>query len=387
MIVFFTVGYATALLVTLLGLFRLSATPRQKDPTFSVSIVIPVRNEEQNIGRCLDSLVKQDYPRKLLEIIVVDDHSSDRTAEVVNSHLGENVQLLSAKESSTKGKKAAIEMGIRHSRGELIFTTDGDCVVPFTWIKGMVSYFSPAVGMVAGRTEFSRTDEHSLFHRLQSLEFLGIVAAGAGAIGAGIPVTCSGSNLAYRREAFEQTGGFGKGKRLVSGDDDILMQAIYKKTPWKVTFATVPETFVQTQPADNIGLFLQQRARWASKCAHYPRKWLVALLAVIFFYFCLMLFSLPFSIHRFSQFPVPLICFSLKAAVDLTVVWTGCILFRRLALLPFFPLAEIFHIPYIVLVSILGFFGRFSWKQREGKWTNQIGNRKDRGVSETCRLG
>ncbi len=367
-IVLFTVGYAAALLVTLLGLFRLSAIPRQKDLTSSVSIIIPVRNEEQNIGRCLDSLVKQDYPRKLLEIIVVDDHSSDRTAEVVSSHLGENVQLLSTKGPFTEGKKAAIEMGIRHSRGELIFTTDGDCVVPSTWIKGMVSYFSPAVGMVAGRTEFSRAKERSLFHRLQSLEFLGIVAAGAGAVGAGIPATCSGSNLAYRREAFEQTRGFGKGKRLVSGDDDILMQTIHKKTPWRVAFATGPETFVQTQPADNISLFLQQRARWASKCAHYPKKWLVSLLVVTFFYFCLMLFSIPFSVHLFSRFPVPLICFSLKAAADLTVVWTGCIMFRRRDLLPFFPLAEIFHIPYIVLVSIMGFFGRFSWKQRTGKW-------------------
>jgi len=370
-VVLFTAGYTAALLVALLGLFRLLATHRQNNPAFSVSIIVPVRNEEQNIGRCLESLVNQDYPKELFEIIIVDDHSSDRTAEMISSHLRENIRLLSIKGTTACGKKAAIEMGIRYSRGELIFTTDGDCVVPPTWVKGMASYFSPSIGMVAGCTEFSRTEERSLFHKLQSLEFLGIVTAEAGAIGAGFPATCSGSNLAYRREAFEQAGGFGKGKRLVSGDDDILMQTIHKKTPWKVVFATARETFVQAQPPANIGSFLHQRARWASKCAHYPQRWLVALLGAIFFYFCLMLFALPLSLCHFSQFPAPLICFTLKAAAELTVIWTGSILFRRLDLLPLFPLAEVFHIPYIVLVSILGFFGKFSWKQRKGKWGNQ----------------
>lgn len=365
-VVLFTVGYAGLLLAALLGLLRLLGTPRQNRTSFSVSVIVPVRNEERNIGGCLDSLAKQDYPKELFEIIVVDDHSDDDTAEVVRSYLGENIRLLINK-ADAQGKKSAIETGIRNSCSELIFTTDGDSAVPPTWIRGMASYFSPRVGMVAGRAEFSRTEEHSLFHKLQSLEFLGLVATEAGAIGVSFPVTCSASNLAYRRKAFEDAGGFAEGKRLVSGDDDLLMQAIHSKTAWKIVFTVAPDTFVRVQLANNIGVFLQQRARWTSKCAHYPQKLLVAILGSIFIYFCLMLLAVPFSISHFSAFPVPLICFFLKATAELTVVWTGSIVFRRLDLLPFFPLAEVLHMPYIVLVSILGFFGKFRWKKRAGK--------------------
>jgi len=362
--------YIFFILASFVGLFRLRYPGNKR--RFSVSVIVPVRNEEEKIGRCLDSLLAQDYPDNLLEIIVVDDGSQDRTAQVVESYQEKGVRLI---KGALSGKKAAVDLGIRHSKGEIILTTDGDCIPPPTWVKGMVEGFNPDIGMVAGRTEFSKASEKSLFHKLQSLEFLGIVAAEAGAIGIGFPATCNGSNLAYRREAYMEAGGVDYRNPLLSGDDDLLMHTIKRKTSWKIAFSVAPETFIQTEPVDGLGAFLSQRIRWASKAAHYPSKGLIVVLSLIFIYFLLLLVSLPPTLISPAKFSTPLISFLLKSGVELTVVMRGSVLFKRRDLLPYYPIAQLFHVPYIVVVSVLGFLGRFDWKGR-----NQARMRRERQV-------
>ncbi|MBL0357556.1 MAG: glycosyltransferase [Chitinophagaceae bacterium] len=110
-------------------------------PTFS--IIIPARNEAQNIKACLDSICNQSYPKELYEIIVVDDHSTDNSAAIIQQYKTQNVKLISLSEHIDTGllnsyKKKAIEIAIAQSTGEMIVTTDADCYAPENWLQKLL---------------------------------------------------------------------------------------------------------------------------------------------------------------------------------------------------------------------------------------------------------
>jgi len=101
--------------------------PAKKLLQTKISVIIPARNEEVNIGFLLTALQEQTYPRELVEIIVIDDHSEDKTTEIVDQY--KEVKLLQLKDDSINSyKKKAIETGIAAATGDLIVTTDADCL-------------------------------------------------------------------------------------------------------------------------------------------------------------------------------------------------------------------------------------------------------------------
>jgi glycosyltransferase involved in cell wall biosynthesis len=103
-------------------------------PATKISVIIPARNEEKNISSLLQSIANQTYPKNLLEIIVVDDNSTDKTAEIAQQF--PFVKLISLKENSINSyKKKAIEIGIAACSGNLIVTTDADCIVKPHWLS------------------------------------------------------------------------------------------------------------------------------------------------------------------------------------------------------------------------------------------------------------
>ena len=108
------------------------------NPSTKVSIIIAARNEEANIANCLSSIYKNKYPQDLLEIIVVDDQSQDRTAAIVKEQFPQVTLLYTIK---NQGKKAAIQLAANRSQGELLMFTDADCIVPEKWLDTLVSNF------------------------------------------------------------------------------------------------------------------------------------------------------------------------------------------------------------------------------------------------------
>ena len=158
---------------------------------YTVSVIIAARNEEDNISPLLTDLVHQTYPKQLYEVIVVNDGSSDKTAEIVlqYAHQHNHFHLFELENipSEYSPKKFAMTKGISKSRGEIILTADADCRVKPTWIEAMVGYFSPQVGMVVGFSQFGRKKEkHSFFENLQATDFLQLMAAAAGSCSLGI---------------------------------------------------------------------------------------------------------------------------------------------------------------------------------------------------------
>ena len=230
-----------------------------------VSIVVAARNEEIFLPRLLSALEKQDYPVDKLEIIIADDRSTDKTWECIKNHTNQFPHFLGVRiterSDNMSPKKNALSRAIHLSSGDIIMSTDADCLVPETWISSMVSLFEKNTGIVVGYSEIDQSQKSFLCH-YQAVDFLALMSANAGSLGWRNAWSGSGQNLAYRRSDFDRIKGFTPVAHQVSGDDMYLVQSIAKKHT--ATFNASKEGFVKTAPVLSIKQYLNQRIRWAS---------------------------------------------------------------------------------------------------------------------------
>lgn len=376
LLIFLALVYLRQIFQFYRGLFRFQAGQNQAQ--FAVTVIVPARNEAFNIRRCLNSLSRQAYPN--YEILVVDDHSTDATAEIVQQMATETpgVRLLQLQDNTpcAAPKKHAIAWGIAACSSEIIATIDADCEAPPLWLATLISTFEPTVGMVAGPVIYHK--EKNLFEKLQALEFLGLVTAGAGSLGAGQPIIANGANLAYRRVAFEAVKGFEGIDHLASGDDDLLMQKIAFQTKWQVRFVS-GEAIVRTHPVSTLRQFFTQRIRWASKAKIYKGLSIKFFLVATYLFYALLFAGLPLALAGKLSPGILLSVLLAKMGMDGCVVRRGAELFRRTDLLRYFFLAEFLQIPYILYVGAWGTLGKVEWKGRS--WRNE---EKRRGA-HACR--
>ncbi len=365
-----TIGYVLILFFFWIGLFFPNQRRQYRQPF--VSVVIAARNEEHNIRHILDDLAQQTYPADRFEIVVVNDHSVDQTAFIIESYCQRysNIRLIHAREDKTgrlTAKKNAIQQGIVASKGEIILTTDADCRVKPSWVATMVSYFTDDVGMVVGFSQFGAPGEkRPLFQQLQALDFLGLMSSAEGAMNLNVPLSASGQNLAYRRDAFLEVGGFTRIGHRISGDDVLLLQLIHRKTKWKIRFAPSPDAYNITHPETTLRGFFNQRKRWASNGSYQ------FVLNKLFFLICINalfmnLFSfalLPWAL--FTGYDVTRIvgCLLIKALAEFAIVLSGAMLHQRADLLKYFPVWYVLQIPYVIYAGLFGNIGQFVWKGR-----------------------
>jgi len=348
-------------------IFRYGYKKRNEDLNFKklqISVVIAARNEEQNIGKLLTALINQSYSMELYEIIVVDDRSTDRTAEIVEQYKEKwaNIRLLRIKRTpeSFSPKKFALSEAIRESSGEIILLTDADCLVTKYWIESMVSNFREDISMVAGFSRIYIPDwkKGSLLNRFEFFDFLMMFMAAAGAILSGRYFSCSNQNLAYRRKDYEEVGGFEKIKHLLSGDDVNLMQ-LFRKKKKKVTFSLIRHSFVYTQPVNSLKQLISQRSRWASNA-----KWQLTLNPEFFFYLAAtFLLNLSILVFIIINWQVAIVLFAAKYGGECIFVSRHFQLFEtERKKLAFFPLWSVLQPLYIMIVTIMGLLNLFSWK-------------------------
>jgi cellulose synthase/poly-beta-1,6-N-acetylglucosamine synthase-like glycosyltransferase len=361
------VFYLASCLFAFSGHFRAPRTSADIIPEIpDVSVIIAARNEEDNIGLLLDDLLKQDYPAARTEIVVVDDCSEDGTADIVRGFIEKSVgkiRLASTLDSKSpySHKKRAVHEGILSTTGEIIITLDADCRVGTNWLETMTNNLVPGIDLVAGEVIVSGGGLAGL---TDTLEFTGIQMMASGFMNAGFPLTCNGANLAYRRSAFERVGGFENIGRMVSGDDDLLMQKIAEGDASRVTFITDKDSAVYTDAVGSFGEFYSRRARWASKITSYPSKSAVALLGAFFIYFIAIPLCLALAVFGLFDAVTIAAGIGLKIAGEFLLVYYGLIKIGRRRLILLFPFAEIVHIPYMIAVNLKGVFGTFEWRGR-----------------------
>lgn len=358
--------YLSFLFVVNSGLNKLQTKQNVNIRNEIVSIIVPFRNEENNILNSYQSLVNQNYPTDKYEIIFVNDSSTDDSFnKLINEKKHQNVKVISVPEeySVNAHKKRAIRFGIENCIGEIIITTDADCVHNPDWLKTMMSYIDENTGFISGPVEF--IDTGTVFSKIQRLEFAGLVITGAGLIGSTRPTICNAANIAYRKQVYYDVGGFTYQMNLSSGDDELLMQKISRDTNYKVRFAIHRDATVKSFPNKTIGEFYQQRKRWASKGLFYKSKSLILKLILIYSFYVSIPLQLALGIFRSELYLITLmISLLLKFSFEYSVLRNGVNLLFEKNILRVFPAAQLFQIPYIIFVGISGVFGNYIWKNR-----------------------
>lgn len=356
-------GYGVSLLRIWYGLGLLRSGKVQDRP--SATVLVAARNEEQSIGACLDALVQQDYQGSF-EIVVLNDRSTDSTGEIVRARAAKNPSIrlidITPATDGTTPKKHALRTGLANSQGELLFVTDADCVVPRGWMSHLASHFDDGVGLVTGAVFLPQS--RGMVQRMLNLDFAAYSYCSAGAMKTGWPLIATAMNLAYRRAAFEEAGGFGHNRKVLSGDDDLLLHAIVRRTDWTAAFAYGADSIVHTQPVASASEFLNQRMRWASKAFRYPPG-MTAFLAAAFLLYAGLLFGLPLVLLGIVPPGVVVPAAILKIAVDILVVARGAQRFGQPLHATVWLPAQVLHLPYILVASIGGALGLFRWKGRK----------------------
>lgn len=349
---------------------KFSIANLRQDPLNSkVSIIIAARNEEISIKSCITSLLAQTYPANLVEIIVVNDHSTDRTAEIVKSFSGNGIQLINLEDFINTGpvnsfKKKSIEVGIRRSTGEWILCTDADCVLPPQWIESMVRQFEneKSVFIAAPVRILSKRSLLSIF---QSLDFACLQGITGAVVYKKLHCMCNGANLGYEKKIFGQIGGFNGIDQLASGDDMLLMQKFFDHYPDRISFLKSPDAIVTTEAAVTWSGFFRQRMRWASKARRYKDKVLIWNLLFVF------TLNLSLGIFTIASYWNPiwflgvLFFLVLKAIMEYPFIKTLAVFFGLTNNLKYFFFLQPLHIFYTIIAGLLGNFPGYEWKGRK----------------------
>jgi cellulose synthase/poly-beta-1,6-N-acetylglucosamine synthase-like glycosyltransferase len=341
---------------------------------FKASVIIPVRNEAANIGVLLDDLQKQSLAKKYFEVIIVDDSSTDNTAEIVTQFKVFNnldLKLISLADVPVSApKKRAITEALKTASGQLIVTTDGDCRVGERWLETIAqTYLQTGAKFISGPVTFLNNPTPTLPTEgggriFQTIEFSSLIGAGACLLEAGHPTMCNGANLAYERTAFEEVGGYAGVDHIASGDDEFLLQKIHLRYRNHICFLKNKYAIVHTQPQENWRAFYRQRVRWASKWAVNRRMATMGVAVFIFLVNLITLIVLVAAITDNSMnigFNTILLIKYLPEFLFLSLIIR---FLDKKRLLLYIPLVQLFYPFYVLLFGLIAQRKGYEWKGR-----------------------
>lgn len=288
---------------------RSSVLPLQRG-NLSITVIVPYRDEIENLPLLLNSLFQQDYPVDSCELLFVNDHSVDGSQEYLSERIKDSpfaMKLLALDEKS--GKKEAIRLAVQSAAAEVIICTDADCSMGRNWMSSVSNYFEyedcdflMAAVRIRGVAGLS----------LQQTEFSALIASTSGAVGIDKPFLCNGANLAFKASVFKKVKPYKGNSQLASGDDVFFLHSIKKEMPAaKIRFNTSPEAVVETQGISSLSAFINQRSRWARKSIYYKdadSQWIGGILLAMNLLLLILLFS--------SHWALLLLVFLLKWALD-----------------------------------------------------------------------
>ena len=371
-----TALYAGQVLAWALGLRRSLASPAPSLASPFVSVVVPARNEAAHVEACVAALLDSNYPADRFEVIVVDDFSTDGTAERVEAlqrdadaqHL-RLIRLATRLDDEREGHKgAALAWGLREATGSVLLTTDADCTVSAGWIRGMVDTLGSATGMVAGSVRMD-PDGAGWFGQWQALEFAGLVAVGAGALGIGAPFMCNSAALAYPRRLFEAMGLSSPGaaalpERVTPWDDELLLLRVADDRRLTARFCGVWEAVVTARPEPTLRQVWRQRRRWAALGSRYPGRWRGGVMRLIWCAYAALIVSLVALVAWPSAWPYVAAAFALKTAAEVALLAPFLHHVRQLRLLAWHLPMQIPHAAYVVVLGLVSLGGTPAWKGR-----------------------
>lgn len=354
-----TLAYAIKIIIFGIAAFH-AHYPSDASYKPTVSLIVAARNEEKNIRQCLDSIVRLSYPPHLLEVLIVDDQSTDSTAQLVQGYCHEHPQIrlvtTKAGTGNLRGKTNAVAQGIDASSGEILMFTDADCVVPTQWVEETVKYYGDAsVGVVAG---FTQLRSRNWFEAIQALDWFVLFSVAAATVRLKYPVTAVGNNLSVRRSAYDKVGGFRKIPFSVT-EDYALFHAITRDGAFRARFPLDPSTLVESEPCGNWKELFRQKKRWFTGGKGMDIK-------------SLLIFTIPYGLNLallanlvWNPSLILVAAFLTKILVDVIITLPSVVTFRQWHLLRHFLSFEIYYIWYVLFFPLVVIVGKdLVWKER-----------------------
>mgnify|MGYP005983957295 CR=1 FL=1 len=332
-----------------------------------ISLIIPVRNEAENILRLLTDLQNQTLDKKYFEVIIANDDSTDNTSELVKTFKNHNtldlkLVNLPPKAVNTSPKKRAITHCIEEASGSLIVCTDGDCTVSDKWLSSIKDYFEEKdVVFLSAPVFFLDSVSSNIIQRIwtkiQQIEFASLIVSGAVSIKMNFPNMCSGANIAYLKSAFLEVHGFEGNEDVASGDDEFLMHKMSKAFPKKVHYLKSKDAIVKTEALHDLQSFYNQRKRWAGKWSKYTL--LSPKIVAIF------IFSAN-AAFLYTLISIDLPSIALKIVPEFLFLGSLLVFFKRPFLLIFIPLVQIIYPLYVLLFGLVSLKKKpYTWKDRK----------------------
>lgn len=346
-------------------------TDHSYKPVSFFSIIIPARNEEDNIRECLLSIFKNNYPKDLYEVIVINDESTDNTEDIIRSFQKQhpNLRLLQMREllqgqKINAYKKKAIEAAISRASGKWIITTDADCIVPENWLASFDNYIQQSgKKFIAAPVAF--IDDHTFLGRFQCLDFLSLQGITAASVSAGFHSMCNGANLCYEKALFHKVNGFENISHIASGDDMLLMHKVQQRNADDIGYLYTPQSIVYTQPMKTWKTFINQRIRWASKAGDYTDWKIKTVLWLVYLLNVLMAAAFIAALLHPVMLLYWLGLLLVKTITELFFMAKITAFYNQRSLLKWFALMQPLHIFYTISAGFLGRFGSYRWKERK----------------------
>ena len=334
-------------------------TKLNDDKLPSISVVVAARNEEENIIDCLKSLEGLIYPEEKIEILIVDDNSTDATGELVNQFVEGKSEFKSLrvekKHPRLSGKAGAIAYALNHAKGEVIITTDADCVVSPTWAKTLASHYNDGVAMVCG---YTTQYNFSSFTGMQEVDFIYLLGVAAGAMNLGKPLSCIGNNMSFRKSVYDEVGGYESIPFSVTEDFKLLM-TIHDLKKYKIIYPLDSGGLVYSKPCEDLKSLYWQKKRWGVGGLDSDLAGFSVMAAAFVTHIAILLIPFFYS-------PIALYLLLLKIAVDYFFLYP---LFKKLKLefkIKNFISFEIYLLIYVLVLPLLVIFNRkVKWKGRE----------------------
>ena len=351
------------------GFYRIQEeTYKTEVPINDFSIIVPFRNEEENLEILIESLNRIEYPNNKFEVIFIDDNSEDQSlmiAKKVLKYIKFNYKILS-QDPEVFGKKGALTLGIDNAIHPWIITTDADCTVQPLWLKLYDQKLEEVdVKMIAGPINFT-TEEIGFIDAFQKLDLAALIGTSIGSFGIDRPIVSNGANLLFSREGFYEVSGYEGNIEIASGDDMFLMEKFKEMYPGKLKYLKAYGAIVYTSSIKEFGKFINQRLRWSAKSSSYGSFYIkligvvvgVANLSLIVLFF-LAIFGI--SLHNV----LPIIF--LKLMVNFWLIKISSNFLRDVKKLYYYPAMSIVYPFYVLGIAIASQFVTFEWKGREFK--------------------
>ncbi len=334
------------------------------------SIVIPFRNEAENLSDLLQSLSNLEYPKHFFEILLVDDASEDNSVEIINNFKIQNhtlnIEIITNKRVSNSPKKDAITTAINIAKHQWIITTDADCIVSKLWLKTIDAFIQiKKPEMIVAPVTYSVSD--TFFEYFQLFDFLSLQSATIAGFGINKPFLCNGANLTYKKDLFKKLNGFNGNTKIASGDDIFLMEKALQNYPKKAMYLKTQDVLVFTKPQPALNDLIQQRLRWAAKTTSYSNTFGKVVGLIVLLMNALIISVSLLVIASILRFELLILIFALKFSFDLLLIHKSIRFFNQRFLFKFYTLSSFIYPVFSVYIAVNSVFFGFKWKGRSFK--------------------